>query len=152
MKRTVINLFIATIAVIFASCEKTGYVEPEQKDVVRKLTGVKWVCTSFAYPDSKPEIYETESLIYNFDTTGKGWCKYVAQPGDKDAKDIVENFQWSFTNDTFAVLYYSDGYSVTYWLIERLTETELKVRSSNQDPVIYPNSFQTVYTFKSSPK
>ena len=71
---------------------------------------------------------------------------------DPDKEDYVTYFQWAFTNDTFAVIYFSDGYSMTYWLIDKLTDKELHVTGANQDPVIHPNIYKTEYVFKAVPK
>ncbi len=35
-----------------------------------------------------------------------------------------------------------------YWLIEKLTANELWVEWAQQDPVIYPNQYNTHYKFK----
>ena len=61
-------------------------------------------------------------------------------------------FDWTFTNDTFAVIFMTDGYSGTYWLIKKLTATELYVQSAPQDPVIYPGTSTTFCKFKARKK
>lgn len=151
MKKSVFTAILTAVAtLILVACEKSGYIGPEQEGVVAKLTANNWVCKSITYPDSSPEIYNEDNMIYSFETSDKGCYRYVNP--DPDKEDYVTYFQWAFTNDTFAVIYFSDGYSMTYWLIDKLTDKELHVTGANQDPVIYPNIYKTEYVFKAVPK
>lgn len=151
MKKSVITAIITAVTtIILAACEKTGYIGTEQESVVARLTAYNWVVQTVTYPGMKPEVYENGNQIYSFETSGKGYCRYVNPDPDKD--DTVTYFQWAFTNDTFSVVYFSDGYSMTYWLIDKLTDKELHVTCANQDPVIYPNIYKTKYVFKAISK
>ena len=73
-----------------------------------------------------------------------------------DGEEILRETQyydWTFTTENFAVIYlYNTAYGQSFWLIEKLTATELRVKAANQDPVLYPSVPQTTLSFTAEPK
>ena len=89
MKKSVFTAILTAVAtLILVACEKSGYIGPEQEGVVAKLTANNWVCKSITYPDSSPEIYDEDNMIYSFETSGKGCYRYVNPDPDKEDYDL----------------------------------------------------------------
>ncbi|MDE7442583.1 MAG: hypothetical protein K2M65_00285, partial [Muribaculaceae bacterium] len=65
----------------------------------------------------------------------------------------VEYFQWTFTTDNMAVIYIAiPAHGDTFWLIDRLTTTELYVNQASQDPVLFPGTHQNYEKYSAEPK
>lgn len=156
MKRAVVFVeFVAVmlLAVLTASCEgRSGYYDPGQQDVIDMLTGTEWEMVSLQYADGEETTCQPGTDIYRFERSGRGWNRIVRSLWEPPLEDMMTYFDWTFTNDTFAVIFMTDGYSGTYWLIKKLTATELHVQSAPQDPVIYPGTSKTFCKFKARKK
>ncbi|MDE6490751.1 MAG: hypothetical protein K2L49_06290 [Muribaculaceae bacterium] len=130
------------LALSLLSCEEpTGYYNDDQWGAIGNLTGTEWVLESVTYPDSEPEIYDDGINVYKFDADGRGWHRILWSLVEPSAKDVTTYFRWSFTTENFAVIYMADS-SESFWLIEKLTPTELWVICAMQDPVLYPGTYQ----------
>ncbi|MCM1331877.1 MAG: hypothetical protein NC248_04635 [Bacteroides sp.] len=145
------KLILGSLAVlllmVFVSCEeRSGYLEDDQQTTVELLTDVKWLMTWADYGALGESSFETDTDIYRFERTGKGWFAKGSWI-DTEKKDGTGYFQWSFTTANFSVIRMT-GYIEGYWLIEKLTPDELWVTSAQQDPVIYPSQDNRRYKFK----
>ncbi len=142
-----IQFFIITIASVFLiSCEdRSGYYDTDQKEFIELLTGVEWRQTYEHRPDFDPIEYDGEGWIYKFNANGTGSYKWVKW---NDGTIIGEPvyFRWTFTTDNFSVIYIDK--SERFWLIDRLSSSELSVTSAMQDPVFYPNTDKDFCKFK----
>lgn len=147
MKKAYFYIFIYALLSLTSCDEPIGYYDDGQRDVIGCVTGTEWVLVSVIYPDSEPEILDNDAEIYKFDADGRGWHKVRWSIVDPSGKDVVTYFRWSFTTDNFAVIYLVDS-SESYWLIEKLTATELWVVCAMQDPVLYPGTYQYRCRFK----
>ncbi|WP_289158134.1 hypothetical protein [uncultured Muribaculum sp.] len=135
------------LLMVFASCEeRSGYLEDDQQTTVELLTDVEWLMTWADYGALGESTFETDTDIYRFERTGKGWFAKGSWI-DTEKKDGTGYFQWSFTTANFSVIRMT-GYIEGYWLIEKLTPDELWVTSAQQDPVIYPSQDNRRYKFK----
>lgn len=142
-----IRLFISILVFVFlASCdERTGYYDTDQKEIISLITGVEWKQTYENMPNFEPTEYNEEGWVYQFNANGTGSYKW------KNWKDGTINgetvyFRWTFTTDNFSVIYIDK--SECFWLIDKLTPSELTVKRAMQDPVLYPNTDKTVCKFK----
>lgn len=133
------------VFVFLASCEeRTGYYDTDQKEIISLITGVEWKQTYEHMPDFEPTEYNEEGWVYHFNANGTGSYKWM------DWKDGTINgemiyFRWTFTTENFSVFYIDK--LECFWLIDKLTSSELTVKRSMQDPVLYPNADKTVCKF-----
>lgn len=133
------------VFVFLASCEeRTGYYDTDQKEIISLITGVEWKQTYEHMPDFEPTEYNEEGWVYHFNANGTGSYKWM------DWKDGTINgetiyFRWTFTTENFSVIYIDK--LERFWLIDKLTPSELKVTSAAHDPVLYPNADKTVCKF-----
>lgn len=141
-----IQILISILACVFlASCEeRTGYYDTDQKEIINLLTGVEWKQTYEYRPDFEPTEYREEGRIYKFNVNGTGSYKW-ANWNDETIKGDLVYFRWTFTTDNFTVIYIDK--SEQFWLIDKLTPSELSVTSAFQDPVLYPNTDKIVCRF-----
>lgn len=145
---TSIMILSCLLAIALCSCEeKTGYYNPDQQDRIKALTSVKWIQhNDWISVDGSPvDTYET----WNFDSTGKGSWNIRNEQDGKVTEENTYYFQWTFTNDTFAVIYMiMQKLGDSYWLIDKLDSKELRVYQASQDPVLYPGTEKTyqIYT------
>lgn len=143
----VLGSLAVMLLMVFASCEeRSGYLEDDQQTTVDLLTDVEWLMTWADYGALGESSFETDTDIYRFERTGKGWFAKGSWI-DPEKKDGTGYFQWSFTTANFSVIRMT-GYIEGYWLIEKLTPDELWVTSAQQDPVIYPSQDNRRYKFK----
>lgn len=144
MKRS-FNLIITLLFLIFISCEdRTGYYNNEQQEIITKLTAHEWIMTYAQRQGFEPEELNEERKVYKFNSNGSGSCRWV-NPEDGTLKGEPVYFRWTFTNDSFAVIYIDK--EQLFWLIDRLTPMELWVYSAAQDPAIYPSPDKWFYKF-----
>lgn len=143
-----IQLLIYILVFVFlASCEeRTGYYNTDQKEIITLITGVEWKQTYEHTSGFEPTEYNEEGWVYKFNSNGTGYYKWVNwKDGTKNGEPVY--FRWTFTTDNFSVIYIDK--SECFWLIDKLTPSELTVTSAMQDPVLYPNTDKTVNKFKS---
>lgn len=135
------------VSVFLASCEeRTGYYDTDQKEIISLLTGVEWKQTYEHMPSFEPTEYDEEGWVYKFNANGTGSYKWVNwNDGTTNGEPVY--FRWTFTTENFSVIYIDK--SERFWLIDRLTPSELTVTSAMQDPVLYPNTDKTVCKFSS---
>lgn len=135
------------VSVFLASCEeRTGYYDTDQKEIISLLTGAEWKQTYEHVSGFEPTECDEEGWVYKFNANGSGSYKWVNwNDGTKNSEPIY--FRWTFTTDNFSVIYIDK--SERFWLIDRLTPTELMVTSAMQDPVLYPNTDKTTCKFSS---
>lgn len=140
-------VFLAILVSVFlASCEeRTGYYDTDQKEILSLIGGVEWKQIYEHRPSFEPTEYDVEGWVYKFNTNGTGSYKWVNW-NDGTTKGEPVYFRWTFTTDNFSVIYIDK--SERFWLIDRLTPSELTVTSAMQDPVLYPNTDKTICKFK----
>ncbi len=147
MKRS-IYLIVALFSILFSSCEdRTGYYDGYQNDRIALLTASKWFMYYQHRPPFQPEEFDSEGTVCSFSSDGKGILKVVDSEGELQEGYKVQYFQWTFTTDNFTVLYLG-GNMQQFWLIDKLTPSELWVHCGAQDPAIYPNTDQIEYRFR----
>lgn len=142
-----IRLFISILVFVFlASCdERTGYYDTDQKKIISLITGVEWKQTYENMPNFEPTEYNEEGWVYQFNANGTGSYKWMNwKDGTINGETVY--FRWTFTTDNFSVIYIDK--SECFWLIDKLTPSELTVKRAMQDPVLYPNTDKTVCKFK----
>lgn len=142
-----IRLFISILVFVFlASCdERTGYYDTDQKEIISLITGVEWKQTYENMPNFEPTEYNEEGWVYQFNANGTGSYKWMNwKDGTINGETVY--FRWTFTPDNFSVIYIDK--SECFWLIDKLTPSELTVKRAMQDPVLYPNTDKTVCKFK----
>lgn len=139
-----IQILISILAGVFlASCEeRKGYYDTDQKEIISLITGVEW---KQVYEHMPRTEYDEEGWVYKFNANGTGSYKWVNW-NDGTIKGEPVNFRWTFTTDNFSVIYIDK--SERFWLIDKLTLSELWVTSAMQDPVLYPNTDKTICKFK----
>lgn len=146
MKQLLTCLYIA-LTLVVSSCDgRNGYLNEDQHDTVNMLTGAEWLAVSAEYIYGEVITYDSETTVYSFDLTGKGWTAKGSLT-DSDILDNVSYFQWTFTNENYAVIYTTGHNNEGYWLIEKLTPTELWAQWTSHDPVYVPNQVTTRYKF-----
>ena len=141
-----IRLFISILVFVFlASCdERTGYYDTDQKEILSLITGVEWKQTYEHMPNFEPTEYNEEGWIYHFNANGTGSYKWMNwKDGTINGETVY--FRWTFTTDNFSVIYIDK--SECFWLIDKLTPSELTVKRAMQDPILYPNTDKTVCKF-----
>lgn len=138
-------LIIILSCVLLASCEeRTGYYDADQKEIINLLTGVEWKQTYEHTPNFEPNEFQKEGWVYKFNANGTGSYKWVKwEDGSINGEPVY--FRWTFTTDNFAVIYIDK--SERFWLIDKLTATDLWVYNSYQDPVLYPNGDEVFWKF-----
>lgn len=142
-----IRFFISILVFVFlASCdERTGYYDTDQKEIISLITGVEWKQTYENMPNFEPTEYNEEGWVYQFNANGTGSYKWMNwKDGTINGETVY--FRWTFTTDNFSVIYIDK--SECFWLIDKLTPSELTVKRAMQDPVLYPNTDKTVCKFK----
>lgn len=142
-----IRLFRSILVFVFlASCdERTGYYDTDQKEIISLITGVEWKQTYENMPNFEPTEYNEEGWVYQFNANGTGSYKWMNwKDGTINGETVY--FRWTFTTDNFSVIYIDK--SECFWLIDKLTPSELTVKRAMQDPVLYPNTDKTVCKFK----
>ena len=142
-----IRLFISILVFVFlASCdERTGYYDTDQKEIISLITGVEWKQTYENMSNFEPTEYNEEGWVYQFNANGTGSYKWMNwKDGTINGETVY--FRWTFTTDNFSVIYIDK--SECFWLIDKLTPSELTVKRAMQDPVLYPNTDKTVCKFK----
>lgn len=142
-----IQILISILASVFlASCEeRTGYYDTDQKAIVSLITDIEWKQVFEHMPSFEPTEYDEEGWVYKFNANGTGSYKWVNW-NDGTIKGEPVYFRWTFTTDNFSVIYIDK--SERFWLIDKLTLSELRVTSAMQDPVLYPNTDKTICKFK----
>ena len=150
MKAVVLSL-LTILLVCLSSCEgRTGYLDEGQENTLSMLTGNEWVEVYADYGLGNEQVIEDRTSIYYFDLKGKGWFA-VGSVKDDTVKENVRYFQWTFTTENFAVIQTAGNAMDGYWLIKKLTPTELWVQWSTHDPVLIPNQTTTFYKYKARP-
>ncbi len=142
-----IQILISILACVFlASCEeRTGYYDTDQREIINLLTGVEWNQTYEHTPNFEPNEFQKEGWVYKFNANGTGSYKWVKwEDGSISGEPIY--FRWTFTTDNFTVIYIDK--TEQFWLIDKLTPSELSVISAFQDPVLYPNTDKIIYKFE----
>lgn len=138
-----LNYIILTlVAFVLISCEeRTGYYDSDQQEIIAKLTAKEWRLVYEHNPNFEPNIFQEEGWVYEFNANGTGSYKWVKwEDGSINGEPVY--FRWTFTTDNFSVIYIDK--SERFWLIDRLTSSELWVASAMQDPVLYPNTDKTL--------
>ncbi len=147
MKAIVFPL-LTILLMCLSSCEgRTGYLDEGQENTLSMLTGKEWVEVYADYGLGYEQVIEDRTVIYYFDLKGNGWCA-VGSLKDETVKENVRYFQWTFTTENFAVIQTAGNAMDGYWLIKKLTPTELWVQCSTHDPVLVPNQTTTFYKYK----
>lgn len=139
-------LVIFIVCAALGACEEsTGYYDESQKDILYRLTDKEWFMYYAHTPGFQSESFENEGWIYVFDSDGRGKRTWWKKGTEENTG--TEYFQWTFTTDNFAVIYLG-GNIERFWLIDRLTDTELIVQDAIQDPVLHPGTYKQLYKFR----
>jgi len=145
MGRFNLALLMLVLPMFFAlvSCEErsNGFLDDGQQGRIGMLTDAEWVMSSIKYPDFDETVFDGATTAYKFERNGKG-CHYGTSFADPGLKTDVSYYRWTFTNDNFAVIQMQGTAVDGYWLIEKLTASELWVTACMQDPVLYPNAYK----------
>ncbi len=146
--RTLYTWLILPLVITLTSCEgRTGYLDEGQQNTIAMLTDVEWVTVYAQYWHNNEQTFDNETSIYSFGIDTKGWTA-LGSLIDPSVKKNVRHFQWAFTTENYAVIYTAGDSNEGYWLIQKLTPTEMWLQWSAQDPVLYPNQTTTFYKFK----
>jgi len=138
-----LNYIILTlVAFVLISCEeRTGYYDSDQQEIIAKLTAREWKLVYEHTPNLEPNEFQKEGWVYKFNANGTGSYKWVKwEDGSISGEPIY--FRWTFTTDNFSVIYIDK--SERFWLIDKLTLSDLWVTSAMQDPVLFPNTDKTI--------
>ena len=120
-------LCVFCIALLGCSFHKDSSYEPEQNEIVNKLTDVEWVRE---YDVTSPDNGITrESWILNSDGSGTRTIETTYETGQLDSKTTY--FMWLFTSPNYNVIYMNYP---CYWLIKELTYDNLHIQQSSIDP------------------
>ncbi|MCM1450908.1 MAG: hypothetical protein NC102_01440 [Clostridium sp.] len=141
---------ILAMCIAMLSCDgREGYINDGQEAILEKLAAAEWILQSEESEIFGVKTYEGESRIYKFSRDGKGWTAWGSMA---DASPISGKtyFQWAFTNPTFSVIQTTGNAIEGFWLIQKLTASELWAQWTPQDPILHPNQDATFYRFKSS--
>ncbi len=140
--------YFLLLLLMCSSCEgRTGYMNEGQLNTVAMLTDVEWLVVYVESWLGHGENIEDETNIYSFGKDAKGWTARASLK-DPSVKENVRYFQWSFTTENYAVIYTEGNSNDGYWLIQKLTPTELWLQWAIMDPVLYPNQITTFYKLK----
>lgn len=144
MKRT-IYFILTLLSVILYSCEdRIGYYDNEQEEIIARLTAHEWMLIYAHRQDFGPADLNEVRRVYKFNPDGTGSTKWIdLEDGTMSGEPVY--FRWTFTNDSFAVLYIDKEQQ--FWLIDKLTSIDLWVYSAFQDPAIYPSPDKWLYKF-----
>ncbi len=125
------------------SCvEKEGYYDPGQQSVVDRFTDRDWERT---YESSTMDgIRCTIHEIWRFEKNGKCVRKSTTVYENGEKKNDVIYDRWAFTVSNFRFLYFG---STTFWEIEKLTDTELHVCQTYEDPLTVPEQEKSYFKF-----
>lgn len=146
--RTLLSSLFLFLLMIMSSCEgKSGYLDEGQQNTVAMLTDVEWLVVYVDYSIGNEQTFDDETNIYSFGRDTKGWTA-TGSLKDLSVKKDVRYFQWTFTTENYAVIYMAGNSTDGYWLIQKLTPTDLWVQWSVKDPVLYPNQTTTFYKLK----
>ena len=106
-----------------AGCEQSSKpLEGVQNEIVNNLTSSSWLHTMSRFPSKDGQV--DERTYY---------------------------FQWAFTTQNFSVICMDIQESgICYWLIEKLTSTQLDVIQALEDPVLHPEVEKDYLSFHST--
>ncbi len=146
--KTLYTSLILSLLMMLTSCEgQIGYFDEGQQSTVAMLTDVEWLIVYAEYWHENEQTFDNETSIYSFGRDTKGWTA-LGSLKDPSVKKDIRYFQWTFTTENYAVIYTAGNSNEGYWLIQKLTPTEMWLQWSAKDPVLYPNQTTTFYKFK----
>lgn len=139
-----LSILLSIMGIIcFASCmEKTGYYDAGQEAVLKKLVNKTWERTRVE-DSPKGGTVEIRDLV-TFKETGRGEHYKVKTYKNGEVIESTYNFVWSFTVPNFSIIY-TDHFG--FWQIEKLTETELEVCETSEDPLTVWDQTRTYIKF-----
>jgi len=141
-----------SLVMIMSSCEgRDGYLDDGRQNTVAMLTDVDWLVVYADYGLGNEYTYDDETNIYSFGMDTKGWTA-IGSLKDPSVKKDVRYFQWTFTTENYAVIYTAGNSTDGYWLIQKLTPTEMWLQWTARDPVLVPNQTTSFYKFKARKK
>ena len=136
------------LAAMLASCDgRTGYLDDGQAQTVGLLTDAEWLVAYADYGMGSECAFDVVTSVYAFGNDMNGWTA-TGSLRDASLKEDVRYFRWTFTTENYAVIRTAGNSTDGYWLIKKLTQTEMWLQWSLMDPVIYPNQTTTLYKFK----
>ncbi len=123
---------------ICLSCERSGYYNDDQRKRLDLLTATRWTEQSTDSHDPENPIECRQS--WSFDKKGKASVTYKwTDKNGNTTYNETQYYDWTFTTENFAVIYlYSATHGDLFWLIEKLTANELRVKAAVMDPVLNP--------------
>lgn len=137
MERLIRFFSVVLLLIGLVSCERSGYYDTDQQSRLTLLTSVKWRLNGSVMDNDGSLISYSE--LWSFDRKGKASCVYQNVKDGEVIRHDIAYYDWTFTTENFAVIYlYSVTSGASFWQIEKLTDTDLWVKTAMQDPVIYP--------------
>lgn len=142
----------AMLLAVLSSCDgRTGYIGEGQQSTVDMLTDAEWLAVYADYGLGNESVFDDETAIYCFGKDTKGWTA-TGSLKDPSVKNDVRYFQWTFTTENYTVIHTAGNATDGYWLIRKLTPTDLWLQWSVKDPVLVPNQITTFYRFEARKK
>lgn len=128
---------------LLQSCvEKVGYYDPGQETIIEQFTEKDWERTYESSTMDGVECIIHE--IWRFGKNGNSVYKTLTTYENGETKENVSYDRWAFTTPNFRFLHFGN---TTYWEIEKLTDTELHVCQTFEDPLTVPGQDKTYYKF-----
>lgn len=122
--------FLLCIFLLLTGClHKDSSYEPEQNEIVNKLTDVEWVREYDITSPVNGIGITRESWILNSDGSGIRTIITTYETGPSDNKTTY--FMWHFMSANYNVVYMNYP---CYWLIKELTYNNLHIQQSSIDP------------------
>lgn len=124
------------------SCVKEGYYDPGQQSVVEQFTDKDWerIYESSTMDGVKCTIHE----LWRFEKNGKCTRKSMTVYENGKTKEDVIYDRWAFFTSNFRFLHFG---STTFWEIEKLTDTELHICQTYEDPLSVPGQDKVYFKF-----
>lgn len=108
--------------------------------VTERLTACGWRQTG--------DDGHASNIIYRFSPNGRGECTSTYTDDKGKPQEHIGRFDWNFTTPNRAVIFIYDGYSREYWLLDKLTDSSLEVTAGYNDPVLYPDQYNSKLRFQ----
>lgn len=141
--------YLLAMLILFVSCEpSTGYITPEQDNIISLLTNGIW------QRQSADEANSVEVLdSWKFEKNGKGSNRIERFEDNVKVFDETFYFQWAFTTESMAVIYIlRQQTGEEFWQIMDLTNSTMKIRASIKDPVLNPGIEYDEWIYKHTSK
>lgn len=120
------------LIILLLSCERTGYYDEGEKNIVNTLTDKNWERSYKFRNDGTGEEYEMLEIFF-FKKDGSCIQKNISTDSNGETEESISYPQWAFITQNFSVIYFNSN---VYWEISKLTENELSVAETYRDYTI----------------